>query len=377
MADNNQPQNDNSEYSDDPAFNARLRRDISAALTPTEQEGAFRSRRSAIMAQLRAEATPTAESTPAPALEPVQAPAPVKLTDYRTIRQSTKRSSFSWLGTVAAILAVLVVGGFVITLNVNNPNLTTQATNVQRISGVESNSGSVASADLAATNSPVNPAAAIAPFAPVPGPLSTGSTENDNAAGSAASKLVSPTEAQPPVAPDGANGTMNVATGGSQPDTTPKVFAGAVNAAAMAEVPTYEGATPVTLKGNAPGVRLTLTSQATKYITDPIARTEQGLGTDTINKYVITASKLQNTSPDTIANFYVNLTQQGYTLVSDLILQDDEVQKTRWVYLTRGNQPVGIYIVEAGRLPEDSALKLDAGLTNGDTAIFVMTLPQK
>lgn len=421
----NRDDRDNIEFEEDPVLRDRVRQDIRAALEP---EGiTFRSRRTSIMDQIRAEAASQNGSD--------TGAAPVSFTERATARRERRGFIIPvWAGTLAASLVVLVIAvvAFVVLTSNNTANTTlnagpqavkfAQATATANraadslssegntsgsLNSAASNQGTASNPTVAAAAGAAAPAAAPAPTpqanfaattaaattaaattaAATTASLASGATTAAATTAAAATTVASgattvaaaTTAAATTAAATTAAATTAAATTAAA--TTAAATTAAATTAPIAQatlkaalpLPLYSGAVTFTVE-NGP-LRTFLQNQAQSQLPDTSGRESLGLENTLIGNYNFQASKVGGTRAEDVMAFYqTEATKQGYT-VSAALLQNDDKLRARWLYFTKGPDKFGILIVEVLDTQAGNSVAGPGKLVKGDTGIFFATSP--
>ncbi|HEX2912300.1 MAG TPA: hypothetical protein VH186_15940 [Chloroflexia bacterium] len=376
------------EYRDDPAWSTRLRQDLNAALTPGEQE--FRSRRSHIMAQIRAEAANGSSSaTPAKPLaaggSASAAPAPININ--RNANERRNRFSFNrlpmWAGSLAAAVVLLLIAGAVLLFAVNtNPKTDTgsvaqevRATASAGTAGKASTNSSAASSLSAPEANPAPASVAAAAGGAAASALSTPSGQAALNAGAttAASGAANRDASTAPAPAMAASATTAAATTAAAGATTAAAGSTFASSQASLPLPLYNNAVRLNIE-KPDQLRAFLLQQAGANLPPAVNPQQQGLQPATINAYNFEGGKARNVKLEDVVAFYQGEAQrQGYKVEDVTTLQNDASLNVRWLYLSKGNERLGVLLVQVN---DDAAGNNVAGpglLSKGDTGIFFAT----
>lgn len=385
----------------------RVRHDIRAALEP---EGAnFRSRRTSIMDQIRAEAAGQNGSQ--------TSPAPVSFTERAAARRERRGFIIPvWAGTLAASLVVLVIAvvAFVVLTSNNTPSATLNAgpqavkfaqataTANRAADSLSSEGNSASSLNSAASNQGVaaNPTVAAAAGAAAPAAAPAPTPQANFAATTAATTAAATTAAATTAAATTASLASSASTAAATTAAAATTVAAATTAAATTAaattaaattaaattapiaqatlktalpLPLYSGAVTFTVE-NGP-LRTFLQNQAQSQLPDTSGRESLGLENTLIGNYNFQASKVSGTRAEDVMAFYqTEATKQGYT-VSAALLQNDDKLRARWLYFTKGPDKFGILIVEVLDSQAGNTVAGPGKLAKGDTGIFFASAP--
>jgi hypothetical protein len=396
----------------DPAFEARLRNDIVAAIG-TSADGEFRSRRTDIMAQIRAEArsrqpdqTPftavaaTASRQPTPDAERE----PANLTEFRE-----RRSGFrlpAWAGALAASLVVIIIAAIIFTNNQNPQSPQTMSGAVAPTSRVATTAAATTAAAATTSASGTNDAftgatnpapdssaarigttaAAAAGVAQAPSATTAaaGATTAASATTAAAATTVAATmaagstttaAASAATAPPAATPGMGTGTGTGGGLTLPPVEPPVSNAESLkmtlGPFLRFAPTLPVTVtEDNLRGIRDFVRFQAATFA--PGVRNQQRLNDADIASYKIEVNKGVNIRTAEVVAFYrAEATRLGYTVVETPLQNDNNVQ-VRLLNLTRATERLNILVVEVANNTTMNITDF-ATIRRGETGVFLLT----